>query len=100
MENLNSSSDADVKRIMKEKKMDWVEAWTYIRCLELQDGASICCSEEDEEHESSILELVVAADLGAEKRAARQSGRAAPVPQELESEEHEEGSEESDSENK
>lgn len=59
--------------------MDWQDAWTFIRCEELEDGASICCSEECEEHDSAILELVMAAEAGTEKRKARQSGRAAPA---------------------
>jgi hypothetical protein len=80
MENLNSSSDADVRKVMKMMKMNWEDAWTYIRCQELEDGASICCSEECEEHDSAVLELVMAAEAGAEKREARQSGRALEAP--------------------
>ena len=87
MESLSSSSEAAVRKVMKEMKMDWLEAWTYIRCQELEDGASICCSEECEEHDSAVLELVFAAEKGAEKRKAR---RPDPPPSEPDSEAEEE----------
>jgi len=76
---LSSDNDADIKKVMKEAGVDWLEAWTYIRCLELEEGASICCSEECEDHDSAIDELVEAAQVGKEKRNARRAAAGRPV---------------------
>jgi len=76
---LSSDNDADIKKVMKEMRMDWEDAWIYIRCIELEDGASICCSEECEDHSSAIDELVESAKIGKKKRNARRLGAGRPV---------------------
>jgi len=76
---LSSDNDADIKKVMKEMRMDWEDAWIYIRCIELEDGASICCSEECEDHSSAIDELVESAKIGKKKRNARRLAAGRPV---------------------
>jgi hypothetical protein len=76
---LSSDNDADIKKVMKEMRMDWYDAWTYIRCIELEEGASICCSEECEDHTSAIDELVESAKIGKKKRNARRLAAGRPV---------------------
>ena len=76
---LSSDNDADIKKVMKEMRMNWEDAWTYIRCIELEDGASICCSEECEDHSSAIDELVESAKIGKKNRNARRLGEGRPV---------------------
>jgi hypothetical protein len=76
---LSTENDADIKKVMKELGMDWEQAWIYIRCLELEEGASICCSEECEDHDSAIDELVEAAQVGKKKRNARRAAAGRPV---------------------
>ena len=68
---LRTDNEADIEKVMKEMHMDWQDAWTYIRCIELEEGASICCSEECEDNDSAIDELVYSAQIGKAKRNAR-----------------------------
>jgi hypothetical protein len=63
--------DAKVRRIMRITGVDWEEAWNIVRAEELEDGASICCSEECEGHSSAMSILVEAAKMGKKKRNAR-----------------------------
>ena len=75
---MRTATDENVERLMKKKRIDWVEAWTELRCKELEDGESICCSEECEGNDSAIDELVWAAEAGKKKRNERRiaQGRA------------------------
>lgn len=57
--------------LMKLKSIDWETAWTELRCKELEDGKSICCTEECSDREEAIEELVEAARRGKKKRNAR-----------------------------
>jgi hypothetical protein len=79
---LSTDNEEDITKIMKEMHMDWQDAWTYIRCIELEEGASICCSEECEDHGSAIDELVYSAQLGEAKRNARRRAAGRPVSDE------------------
>jgi hypothetical protein len=72
---MRTSTDENIKRLMKLKRIDWESAWTELRCRELEDGDSICCTEECSDRDEAIEELVEAARRGKEKRNAR--GRAA-----------------------
>jgi hypothetical protein len=73
---MRTATDENIKRLMKLKRIDWEEAWKELRCLELEDGDSICCTEECSEREDEAdEELVEAARRGKEKREARQEGR-------------------------
>ena len=67
-------TDENIKRLMKKKGLDWEEAWKQLRCKELEDGDSICCTEECSEREDEAdEELVEAARRGKEKREARRA---------------------------
>lgn len=68
---MREASDENVERLMKLKRIDWVEAWKELRCLELEDGNSICCTEECSDRDEADFELVEAARRGKGKRNAR-----------------------------
>jgi len=68
---LSTENEADIRKVMKEMRMNWEDAWIFIRCIELEDGASICCSEECEDHDSAVAELGESAQIGKAKRKAR-----------------------------
>ena len=68
---MREASEKNIRRLMKEKRIDWEAAWTELRCLELEDGASICCSEECSDRDEAIDDLVEAARRGKKKRLAR-----------------------------
>lgn len=76
---MRTATDENVKRLMRKKRIDWEEAWTELRCLELEDGDSICCSEECEGNDSAIDELVWAAEAGKKKRKERRVAQGRPV---------------------
>jgi len=97
---LRSDNDADIRKVMKEMRMNWEDAWTFIRCMELEDGASICCSEECEGHSSAMDELVESAQIGKKKRNARRRamGRATS-DDEGENEDNEDEDEDEDEDN-
>ena len=61
----------------------------YVRCEELEDGESICCSEECEGHSSAMTVLVEAARRGKEKRNARRRAQGRRVSDCDEDEDHE-----------
>lgn len=65
------NEDAKVLRIMRITGVDWEEAWNIVRAEELEEGASICCSEECEGNDSAMSILVEAAKMGKKKRNAR-----------------------------
>jgi hypothetical protein len=72
---MRTATDENIKRLMKETGLDWEEAWKELRCKELEDGDSICCTEECSEREDEADEdLVEAARRGKEKREARRAG--------------------------
>lgn len=75
---MRTATDENVELLMKKKRIDWVTAWTELRCKELEDGSSVCCSEECEGNDSAIDELVWAAEAGKQKRKERRiaQGRA------------------------
>jgi hypothetical protein len=68
---MRTATDENIKRLMKETGLDWEEAWTELRCKELEDGQSICCTEECSDRDEAIEELVEAARRGKKKRNAR-----------------------------
>jgi hypothetical protein len=68
---MREASEENIKRLMKLKGIDDIAAWTELRCLELEDGASICCSEECSDREEADEDLVAAARRGKKKRLAR-----------------------------
>jgi hypothetical protein len=68
---MRTATDENIKRVMKMARVDWETAWTHLRCLELEDGESICCTEECSDREEAIEELVEAARRGKKKRNAR-----------------------------
>ena len=76
---MRTASEENVARLMRKKRIDWEEAWTELRCLELEDGDSICCSEECEGNDSAIDELVWAAEAGKKKRNERRIAQGRPV---------------------
>jgi len=77
---MRTTTDTNIRRLMKAARIDWETAWTQLRCYELEDGASICCSEECEEHDSAIDELVEAAQRGEANRRARHAPPGAVKP--------------------
>jgi hypothetical protein len=68
---MRKATDKNIKRLMKEEGLDEIQAWTQLRCLELEDGASICCSEECSDRDEADEDLCAAYRRGDEKRAAR-----------------------------
>ena len=76
---MRTATDENVERLMRKKRIDWVAAWTELRCKELEDGESICCSEECEGNDSAIDELVWAAEAGKQKRKERRIAQGRPV---------------------
>jgi len=76
---MRTATDKNVARLMRKKRIDWEAAWTELRCKELEDGESICCSEECEGHDSAIDELVWAAEAGKKKRNERRAAVGRPV---------------------
>ena len=70
---MRTVTDKNINWLMKKCGLDYEEAWKMLRCYELEDGASICCSEECEEHDSADIDLVMAAAAGEEKRHARRA---------------------------
>jgi hypothetical protein len=84
---MRTATDENVARLMRKKRIDWESAWTELRCKELEDGESICCSEECEGNGSAIDELVWAAEAGKKKRNERRAAAGRPVsPDALEGE--------------
>ena len=75
---MRTATDENVERLMRKKRIDWVAAWTELRCKELEDGSSVCCSEECEGHDSAIDELVWAAEAGKEERKKRRIAQGRP----------------------
>jgi len=65
---MRTATDENTTKLARQMKIDWEEAWTILRARELEDGASICCSEECEGHSSAMDELVKAARRGTKKR--------------------------------
>jgi len=72
---MRTATDKNIRTLMKKHRIGWEEAWKELRCLELEDGDSICCTEECSEREDEADEdLVEAARRGKKKREARQAG--------------------------
>jgi hypothetical protein len=78
-EEMRTATDENVARLMRKKRIDWEAAWTELRCKELEDGASICCSEECEGNDSAIDELVWAVEAGKKNRKERRIAQGRPV---------------------
>ena len=76
---MRTATEENVARLARQKRIDWTEAWTELRCKELEDGDSICCSEECEGNDSAIDELVWAAEAGKKKRKERRIAEGRPV---------------------
>jgi len=77
---MRTATDENIKRLRKLKRIGWEEAWKELRCLELEDGDSICCTEECSVREDEAdEELVEAARRGKQKRNARRAGAGRPV---------------------
>jgi hypothetical protein len=76
---MRTATDENVARLARQKRIDWETAWTELRCLELEDGDSVCCSEECEGNDSAIDELVWAAEAGKKNRNARRRAEGRPV---------------------
>jgi hypothetical protein len=76
---MRTATDENIRRLMKIARIDWEAAWTHLRCLELEDGDSICCSEECEGNDSAIDELVWAAEAGKKNRNERRIAQGRPV---------------------
>jgi hypothetical protein len=68
---MRTVTDENIKRLVKEKGLDWEEAWKELRCKELEDGDSICCTEECSDRDEADEDLVEAARRGKKNRAAR-----------------------------
>jgi len=72
---MRTATDKNIRTLMKKHRISWEAAWKELRCLELEDGDSICCTEECSEREDEAdEELVEAARRGKEKREARRAG--------------------------
>jgi hypothetical protein len=71
VEQMRTSTDENALKLARQMGIDWEEAWTILRSRELEDGASIVCSEECEGHSSAMDELVAAARRGKKKRRER-----------------------------
>lgn len=76
---MRTATDENVARLVRQKRIGWEEAWTELRCKELEDGDSVCCSEECEGNDSAIDELVWAAEAGKKKRNERRISEGRPV---------------------
>jgi hypothetical protein len=74
---MRTATDENIRRLMKKERIGWEAAWMELRCKELEDGDSICCTEECSDRSSAEDDLVEAARRGKEKRNARRraSGR-------------------------
>jgi hypothetical protein len=83
--NMRTSTDENVERLMELTGIDWESAWTELRCMELEDGDSICCTEECSDREEAIQELVEAARRGKQKRNARRKAAGRQVSEEEDS---------------
>jgi len=79
LHDMRTVSDENIRRLMKLKRIGWEKAWEELRCMELEDGDSICCTEECSDRDEAIEELVEAARRGKKKRNARRAGAGRPV---------------------
>lgn len=70
-EEVREVTDENIKRLMKKERIGWKEAWIKLRCLELEDGVSIYCSEECSDRDEADEDLIAAARRGKKKRLAR-----------------------------
>jgi len=68
---MRTATEENIRRLMKNERIDWEAAWMQLRCKELEDGDSICCTEECSDRSSAEDDLVEAARRGKEKRNAR-----------------------------
>lgn len=75
MNSIRSATHKNIERMMRDEGLSHEEAWLELRCRELEDGHSICCSEECDGHSSAMTVLVEAAYRGEEKRRSRQANR-------------------------
>ena len=76
---MRTATEKNIRRLMKERRIDYEAAWMELRCKELEDGDSICCTEECSDRSSAEDDLVEAARRGKEKRNARRAAAGRPV---------------------
>jgi len=82
LHDMRTASDENIRRLMKLRRIAWYDAWMELRCMELEDGASICCTEECSDRDEADEDLVEAARRGKKKRNARRAGAGRSVSSE------------------